>query len=355
MKEKQLLALRLQNQQLLNPQFKNVGDVVSWMGAVQAQDYYGALWAIGLRMKNTVEAEIEKALDEKKMVRSWPMRGTLHFTSPQDLRWMLKYLAVRVKPRMASVHRKAGLDEKIFTKSKKLWEKALLSEIEFTREELYAVLERSRIHTGDTRGLHILVEAAHSGLICFGSRRGKQQTLRLLDEWISATEPMISKEEAMARLATLYIQSHGPVLVEDLAWWSGLNKTEAQRAIESISAKLSSVKFDGKVFWFFEPESSIKISKNRTWLLPTYDEFGMAYKDRSLIISDDNMRKAGGFFIAPIINDGKVTGLWRRTLDKNEVAIEKKSFRKFSAAEDKSLKVALKAYGKFIGREPKLK
>ncbi|HEY0655540.1 MAG TPA: winged helix DNA-binding domain-containing protein, partial [Chryseosolibacter sp.] len=284
----QLLRIRLQNQQLSRQQFKTPGEVVEWMGAVQAQDYLGALWSIGMRLPKASEAVVEKGIADKTMVRTWPMRGTLHFVSPKDIRWMLKYLAPRVQSKGASVFRREGLDTKQFTKALKLWEKALGGGHALVRDEMYDVLEKGKLSAKGTRGLLMLGYAAQEGLLCFGERKGKQQTFVLLDEWLPAREKELSKDEAMARLAEIYIRSHGPVLVEDLAWWSGLTKTETTAAIHSISDRLSSENCDGKTYWFFPPDN-ITV-KPVCALLPTYDEFGVAYKDREPIIQRDEMK-----------------------------------------------------------------
>lgn len=349
----QLLQIRLQNQQLSRQQFKTPGEVVEWLGAVQAQDYLGALWSIGMRLPKAIESDVEKAVSDKTMVRTWPMRGTLHFVSPKDIRWMLKYLAPRVHSKIGSVFRREGLDAKQFTRAMKLWEKALAGGKCLTREEMYEVLEKGKLSAKGTRGLLMLGYAAQEALICFGERKGKQQTLVLLDEWLPEKGAELSREEALARLAEIYIRSHGPVLVEDLAWWSGLTKTETTSAINSISDRLASEKCGGKTYWFF-PSKEIK-SKSICALLPTYDEFGVAYKDRNPIIHKTDVKRVGGFFTSGIMHNGQITGVWRRELEKENVDIDIKPFAPYSAAQKKALTSTIKDYSKFLQRKAEFK
>src|SRR5688572_11015524 len=87
---------RLSNQHIAGALFEKPGDVVWWLGAVQAQDYLGSLWAVGLRTQNATLEDIERAINDRKIVRTWPMRGTLHFVAPEDVRWMLKLLTPRI-------------------------------------------------------------------------------------------------------------------------------------------------------------------------------------------------------------------------------------------------------------------
>ena len=350
----QLLQIRLQNQQFTQPRFSTAGEVVEWFGAVQAQDYLGALWSIGMRIPGSIESEIEKATVDKTIIRTWPMRGTLHFVSPMDVRWMLKYLAVRVQSKVGSVFRREGLDEKQFTKAMKIWEKALMGGNSLTRDEMYDALEKGKLSSKGMRGLLMLGYAAQEGLICFGARQGKQQTLVLLDEWTPKKEKDLTKEEAYKRLAEIYIRSHGPVLVEDLAWWSGLTKTDARSAIQSISDQLVSEKVDGKTYWFYPPPKEIK-SKSVCALLPTYDEFGVAYKDRAPIVHKTDLTQVGGYFTSGIMHNGKITGVWRRELAKEIVDIDLKPFAKYSVAQKKSVTSTIRAYAKFLEMSPKFK
>src|SRR5215211_1105946 len=102
---------RLFSQQIVQPAFTQPSEVVAWLGAMQAQDYLGALWAVGLRVPGATEQTIEQALAEKTIVRTWPMRGTIHFVAAADVRWMLELLAPRVVRRSKSRHTQLGLDE----------------------------------------------------------------------------------------------------------------------------------------------------------------------------------------------------------------------------------------------------
>jgi hypothetical protein len=349
----QLLQIRLQNQQLTQHEFKTAGEVVEWMGAVQAQDYLGAMWSLGMRLPSIKESEIEKSVDDKTMVRTWPMRGTLHFVSPKDIRWMLKYLAGKVQSKVGSVFRREGLDVKQFTKAIKLWEKALVGGNAFTREEMYDVLEKGKLSTKGMRGLLMLGYAAQESLICFGARKGKQQTFVLLDEWLPDFPPMPSKDEAFKRLAEIYVRSHGPVLIEDLAWWAGLTKTEATAAIHSIDDTIISEKCDDKNYWMYPPATGK--AKSICSLLPAYDEFGIAYKDRSPIAGEFGFKGFNGSFISGIMHNGKITGVWRRDLEKESVVIEIKPAAKYSAAQTKALNATIKRYGKFLKRKPSFK
>lgn len=344
----EILRQRLYRQQLIDHQFGTPQAVVQWLGAVQAQDYINALWSVGQRLKNSSEAAVEQAIADKKFVRTWPMRGTLHFVPAEDVRWMLKYLTPRVLKRAASLYRQAGLDAVTFKKSARIFERALRDGQMLTRPELYEVLEKNKIDTGNMRGPHILGQLAQEGLVCFGPRSGKQPTITLLDEWLPAAK-IPTLDEAMAMLARRYFQSHGPATVKDFAWWTGLSLTEASRAVESVRGELVSATAGDRTLWH-TPE---KIPGGKTipkgaFLMSVFDEYGIAYKDRTDL--------GGPKITVPIVSTilvvhGKVVGTWRRTEVKDSVEVAlKPALDTFSKADQDLIKAAVKQYCNFLGK-----
>jgi hypothetical protein len=172
-----LARYRLHNQHIARAMFDKPSDIVGWLGAVQAQDYLGSLWALGLRTRNATEGDIEKAIAAKTIVRTWPLRGTLHFVAAADVRWMLELLTPRVVAGSEGRRQQLDLDEAIFARSKELFVSALQGGKQLPRDVMYDLLEAAQISTAGGRGLHILWRLAHDGIICFGARQGKQQTL----------------------------------------------------------------------------------------------------------------------------------------------------------------------------------
>src|SRR5215475_13338210 len=137
-----IARLRLHNQRIAGATFGRPADVVAWMGAVQAQDYRGALWAVGLRMRNAVEADIERALANRTIIRTWPMRGTLHFVAAADARWMLELLTPRIVANNAKrLLRQFDLDENAFARGKELFQRALEGGKRLTRNAMYEASE----------------------------------------------------------------------------------------------------------------------------------------------------------------------------------------------------------------------
>jgi hypothetical protein len=330
-----IARLRLLNQGIADPRFTSPHAVVSWFGAMQAQDFVGALWAVGLRMRRAVEADVERALVERTIVRSWPLRGTLHFVAAEDLRWMLELLGPRMIGRNASrLLRYFELDRAVLRRCRTVVSRALKGGGRLTRGELYDVLQRARIRTSQSRGLHIIFSLAHERLICFGPRQAKQPTFVLLDEWLTASK-QLKGDEALHELARRYFASHGPATATDFAWWSGLPAGEAKRAMEMIG-----------------PMNAIAPPARGAWLIPAFDEYLVAYKDRSAALDPaftKHVNAGGGLLNPTIVVGGEVVGTWKRVATKDGVVITRNLFRPLKKNEERMVRDATARYATFIG------
>ncbi len=343
---------RLAAQRLTSPTFRTPASVVSWFGAMQAQDYLGALWAVGLRMAAATETLVERALADRSIIRTWPMRGTLHFVAAADARWMLQVLGPRSLFRNARrLKNEFDLDRAVFSRAEKVIVKALRDGRQLQRDALYQLLDDAGIDTANQRGLHIVFQLAHQQLICFGAREGKQQTFALLDEWIPATRAW-TREEALAEAANRYFTSHGPATVRDFAWWSGLTAGDSQEALALAQSGLEHEVIEGRTYWFAAPRRAPAGPTPRSWLLPAWDEFTVAYKDRSAVIDPAHRTLAvtrNGIINAAMVVDGRVVGSWKRVLRNGQVVITPGPFSPLPKAARAALVPAVRRYGQFLG------
>lgn len=349
-----LAATRMHRLGLADPAFDTPEAVVSWLGAVQAQDYYGSLWALGSRMRAATEAVIEQAIVERRIVRTWPMRGTLHFVAPADVRWMLELLASRVvAANRARIERDHGLDDATLRRSRKVVENALRAGVPVARNDVYAALDAAGIGSDRMRGIHVTGWLAHQGVLCCGPRIGKQPSFVLLDAWIAAT-PALSRDEALSRLALRYFTGHGPATVQDLAWWSGLTVRDAQRGVASVASRLQQIDIDGKAYWS-APDVALVADAGAPQLLAPFDEYLVGYRDRSAAVESTRTRDVIGIngLVNPgIVIGGKVVGTWKRTLGKDVVNIGLVPFRALKKTELAAINRAAKRYAAFLGLKP---
>jgi hypothetical protein len=343
---------RLYNQSIVPAACEQPGDVVKRLSALQAQDYLAALWAIGLRMETATEQIIEQAISERKVIRTWPMRGTLHFVAPEDVRWMLALLAPRVMAGAAQRRKQLELDEATFARAEALFASALQGGRQLTRPEMMAILEQDGIVTTGQRSYYILWWAAQNGLICFGPRQGKQDTFVLLDEWLPETKTL-SREEALAELAQRYFTGHGPATLQDLMWWSGLPAADARVALELAASRLAREVVNGQTYWFSPDLPTPQAAAPTAHLLPGFDEYLLGYRDRSAVLDPahaTNIVPGGNGIFKPImVIDGWVVGAWKRTLRKTKVLVEFDSFEPLSPVQMAAAAAAAEPYGRFLG------
>lgn len=348
-----IAQLRLHRQRIVGNKFETPADAVAWLGAVQAQDYAAALWAIGLRTRETTLPQVEQAIAQRRIVRTWPMRGTLHFLAAEDARWMTALLSPRViannKRRLL---REFELDDTVLARCRKVMTKALGDGQPLTRSEVYARLDKAGIATERQRGIHITGRLAQEGLLCLGPRADKQPTFVLMEQWIPKGREM-QRDQALAELARRYFHSHGPATVQDFTWWSGLTVKQVQLGIELASADLTTEVIGGKTYLHSGQELESNDGSEDAQLLPAFDEYIVAYKDRNDAVEPRFSRQLigiNGLFNASMVIDGRVAGTWKRGGDKSEVTVELNPFRPLLKREMKSLDKAIQRYRDFIGK-----
>jgi hypothetical protein len=344
-----LLHHRLHNQRLAATHFDDPADPVRWLGAVQAQDYLGSLWAIGLRTRNATEKTVERAIAGRAIVRTWPMRGTLHFVAAEDARWMLELMTPRVVAASAGrLARDYGLDERAFGRSGEVVARALEGGRCLTRDAMYRALQAAHIATADGRGLHITWRLAHDGLICFGPREGRQQTFVLLDEWVRSAR-RLARDEALAELARRYFTSHGPATVHDFAWWSGLPLSDAADGLSLAGGALTSVRSADREYWL-SASTTASGSSPRAFLLPAFDEYTVAYRDRGAVVGAAHARRVEGMsLLRPVIVvNGRVAGTWARRLGKGSVELDLRPFTRPGPTARRAVTAAARRYAAFL-------
>ena len=349
--------LRLFHQRIANTGFKDPVDVVRWLGAIQAQDYSAAKWAVGLRCSQTTDTALEEAFSRGDILRTHVMRPTWHFVLPEDIHWMLALTAPRVKRAMSQYYRQLELDAAQLRRSNASLTRALQGGKQLTRLELRTHLQRSGINTDGLRFSFFVMHAELERLICSGARRGKQFTYTLLDERAPRVKTL-ERDEALARLAQCYFSSRGPATLKDYQWWSGLSPADAKEGLELVKSKLTCETMDEQTYWFAPSTPMAKHRSPSLFLLPNYDEYIVGYTDRSAIFDASHTEKldarANPLFQHTIVLYGSIVGTWKRTIKKDSVVLTQSLFRPLSKAEGRAVSIAAERYGKFVGLPAKL-
>jgi hypothetical protein len=351
----EIVQRRLRNQKLTRSEFRRAADVVAWLGAVQAQEYSPAKWAIGLRANGITDADVEHAFNDGALLRTHFLRPTWHFVARADIRWMLALSAPRLHAVNAYYYRKFEVDSRLAARSRIVLERALRDGHERTRAELASMLRRGGIAADGIRLAYLMMRAELDAVICSGPRRGNQFTYALFEERVPPA-PTLKRNDALAELTRRYFSSRGPATIHDFVWWSGLTVREAKVGLEEVKAGLEEDRIDGRSYWFVESSAPHRAVSGSVYFLPTYDEFGIGYKDRSALASIPRPRgiAAAREFAHLLLVDGQLVGRWKRTVKPTTMLIEVQPFRSLKRHEERALAAEAERQGRFMNVSVKL-
>lgn len=335
---------------------------VRWMLAVQAQDLPGAKWSVGLRTDGGRETDIDAALDAGQVVRSWPLRGTLHLVAAEDLRWLAALTAPNQVRHAATRRLAVGITDADVRRADAAVRAALGGRHSLPRDQLLVAIQAAGVKTDGQRGYHLLWCLSQAGTLVMGAARGSGQAFALLDEWV-APSLALDRDDALGRLALRYLRSHGPATDADLARWAGIPLGEARRGRAICAGALATVEIGGTAY-HLDPETldaGIDEARSRqpgVLLLPGFDEYLLGYGDRSAVLdpghADRVVPGGNGVFRPTIVVDGEVVGTWRRTVRARAIVVEPQLFRSLGREQIAGLADAVEALGWFTGRAGRL-
>ena len=343
--------IRLLNQQLLNPLFREPKELVSWMGAMQAQNYSMVKWAVGMRLKSATIQAVEKALHEGEILRTHVMRPTWHLVAAEDIRWMLKLSAQRIISANDSFAKGYDLDipNELYTKAHDLLEKILCGKKSLTKQEIAEHFNRSGIVADNHRMTRFMARAEQEGIICSGEDRGSKCTYALLEERVPPM-PELTKDESLARLARSYFRSHSPAVLQDFIWWSGLSVSDAKQAVYLIASELITEQWKEQTWYIHDTCRTRGKLSGHIHLLPSYDEYLLGYKDRTDVLPKEHYPKAftnNGLFYPVILHEGQVIGNWSKSAKKGSASIECSWFRSNDCVDETVLNQEKDKYMRF--------
>jgi hypothetical protein len=316
----EVALLRLVAQRIAGPGLAAPVDVVRRLTAVQGQEFPGAVTSVALRTRSRLRKDVEAALDAGEIVRSWPMRGTLHLIPAEDLPWLLDLLAPRMLASSAGRRAGLGLDEATYVQARELTEATLSGGRRLRRRALVNSWAAAGVSVEGQRGAHLIGQLAQSGVICLGPLDGAEQCFVLLDEWIRHPR-RLDRDEALRQLALRFFTGHGPATVADLARWAATTLRDARAGLGAARSELAVVEVDG-VEHFLDQRTPDVLADHRSeargvFLLPGFDEYVLGYGDRSAVLdpgfADRVVPGGNGMFRPTVVHDGRVVGTWRWT------------------------------------------
>ncbi len=354
---RRLTALRLAAQRIGGGEPSTPAATVSWLLGLQGQDFPGAKWSVGLRQTGASQASVDAACDAGQIVRSWPLRGTLHLVAAADLGWLLELTAPRSIAAAARRRADLGISVADVERAREVAVAALQGRRVLTREALLAAFDGAGVGTAGQRGYHLLWHLALTGTLVLGPADGRGQSFALLDEWVPVRR-RLEGDEALGELALRYFQSHGPATATDLVRWSGLTLGGVRRGLAVCGPRLTTIEVAGITYQVAPETLARPAPAERVHLLPGFDEYVLGYLDRTAAVAPEHSQAivpgGNGMFKPTVVVDGEVVGTWKRTLRAGEIVIEPVFFGRLSKTARDGLPAAARAYGAFQGRSTRL-
>jgi len=314
-------------------------------------------WSVGVRTANARESNVGGAFDAGEIVRSWPLRGTLHLVLAADLPWLLSLTAARSLASVRGRREALGLSDSDMEQARAIVEEALPGRRALGRAALLATIEAGGVSTAGQRGYHILWYLAQSGTLVLGPCDGAQQAFARLDAWIpNPRRP--DRDQALGELARRYFLSHGPATVDDLARWSGLTMRDARRGLEVGAGSLATTDIDGTSYHLDPAVLDAAGPTTRVVLLPGFDEYLLGYRDRSAVLAPEHadaiVPGGNGMFKPTVVADGEVVGTWSRRAGRRAVQVDVAPFARLPQRALDGLETAADAYGRYLGKPVRL-
>ncbi len=342
------------------PGGRTVADVVAWFGAMQGQDFASVAWSLGLRTGLSRE-EVGSAFESGEILRTWPMRGTLHVLPGADARWMLEHLGARAVRRAGARRRQLGLAPGDADRAAAVLGEALSGGRAMTRAECVAALQGAGLPVEGQRAYHLLWHASQTGVTCVGPQRGSQQTFVLLDEF-APPAVHLDRPAALAMIAERFVRSHGPVSVHDLARWADITVGDARDGLARAEGIVRR-RFDDRDLFVSQACHDEAVADGAgpglpAWALPGFDELVLGYRDRTAQLDADAQARVvpggNGVFAPTLVVDGRVVGTWRRRELARAVQIVATPFTRIRAADRRRLEGALEQFAVFLGKSGRI-
>ena len=318
------VAIRLLNQQLIVPQFKTPTEVVSHMGAMQAQEYRMMRWAVEMRTKEPSHKAFKEAYDSGRIIRLHLMRGTWQLVSAEDYWWMIDLCAPKaIAATTGWMHsNKISIPNEELFRVRDILVQTAADLGSATKEELVKALAENNMQMDDHRLSYHIRMAEFSGTLCSGDLFPTKATYALSTEKVGLRPAQIDRDEALMRFTRKYFQSHQPATLEDFVWWSGLNVNDCRKGIALLVGTIHKKTWKDRIFYLTDNCRTRGFRTGKLLLIPPYDEYLIGYKSRDIVLPPEYRHRAhnnSGIFQPIIARDGIICGNWSPFKDDRQV------------------------------------
>jgi hypothetical protein len=301
------------------------------------------LWA---RVEDLDRRAVQRALwEDRTLVKTWAMRGTLHLLPSDELPlWHAALGASRrfLRPAVWQSYFGVSIEElDLLTEAVgAALDGRLLTRGELARDagrltgsaKLGAKLAESSWGT-------ILRPAAFAGHLCFGPSLGQRVQFTRPDTWLAAAGrplgPPVDPQDAPAAVTRRYLAAYGPATYHDLARWWGGSVSTARQSIASLGEEVSPVDLDGAQAWMLASHAREvrELPPTRSArLLPAFDQYVVTASCHAEHLLPGDLRRRiyrpQGWISPVLLVNGRMQGVWRHEIKGSRVDIVVEPFVK---------------------------
>lgn len=354
---KEARRLRLAAQHLDARASIGVAELVRQLAAIQAQDAVAEVLAVRVRTEGTTGVDVERArVEERSVVRTWAMRGTLHLLPAADVRWILRLVGPIMVQKARRRHRELGLTPDVYARAVAVMRRALTEHGALTRQQIAARWASHGLPAQGQAVPHLLSRASMEGVICFGPTVRGATTHALLDSWLDDARSNVA--DPAAELARRYVSAYAPTTPEDYGKWSGLPAVIARGAFEALADDLLRIEVDGAPMWMSAAHARLldesRPDAEAVKMLGAFDPYLLGYRVRDLGVGPDLLKHVhpGGGIIRPtILVDGQVIATWTRRRTGRKLAITVSPFKTLSDDDRVGIADEVEDIGRFLESE----
>jgi hypothetical protein len=359
----QVRAMRLRAQHL--HQKASVGDLAEVVGSlcgVNAQSGPAMMLALRARVEGLEPADVEKAIENFTLARTWAMRGTIHLLDTFDLGWMTSLLGPVMIAKGRSRRLELGLGEEKIARGLQEIQIIMGSAGPMTRDELTATLNDRGVDIDrkSQAPYHLIAYAALKGLIYIGpdSKNG-DQTYSLVSGLPRVHGPFAG-DEALAELTIRYLKGYGPASPQDFCAWSGLSLADAKKGwkLATIRETFEDISVEDRVLSSLatqheHPEESAS-SDTVVNLLPAFDPVVLGYADREYLVPGKYQKEVyhGGQTVPVVLVNGLAAGVWRYERRDKKLNVDVTLFGRGDRTIMDLVEEEAEDIGRFFGLEP---
>jgi hypothetical protein len=331
--------------------------VVRELCGVHAQLAASAELALWARVEGLERDEVRDALEqERSLVKTWAMRGTLHLLTADDLALYVAVLGPRWDDPGGAWLRGFGLTKKQYD--------ALIDSVPGalgarpkTREQLadrIAELAGPKLRERLLEGWGSLLKpSARRGDLCFGPNRGRNVTFVRPDRWLRGFR-RVETEEARREVVRRFLAVYGPATADDLGRWLGFRGAEPKRMLAALGDELVEVELAGAAAWLLARDLDELKGAPRpktVRLLPAFDPYVVGFRPRALLVDpahEPRIFRPQAWFSPVVLVDGRAVGIWERERRGRRLEVRIQPFSKLSATTRRAIAQEADRLGEFL-------